>query len=43
MIPYLEQCAAINEDGPVAEECIINGAEICPIGKIINGKGQKFN
>ncbi len=27
----------------MVEECIINGVEICPLGKIINGKGQKFS
>lgn len=43
MLPYLSQCTTIVEDGSVREECIINYAEICLLGKIINGKGEPFS
>ena len=43
MLPHLNECATIVEDGPVPEECIVNGTEICPIGKKVNGKGRRFN
>lgn len=43
MLPFLNQCATIVEDSSVREECIINYAEICPIGKFISGKGDRFS
>ena len=43
MLSFLNQCATIVEDSSVMEECIINYAEICPLGKIISGKGEPFS
>ena len=43
MLPFLNQCGTIIEDSSVREECIINYVEICPLGKVISGKGEPFS